>query len=245
MRVTMNEMGLEIANTNIHLVLHDPYPTNLPPRPLAWQYGLASELIYYAQACQSNQSGEAPAPIESPSQAASIILDHLRPCEPTFAELRAASKRPSSRFNLNYTEINNPHVMWALMDGLAATKSLLQIGVLRARAEMVLGQTDAAMADLAVLFRVDDGVKDEPLLIAQLLRMADSTILLQAVGEGLAERRWSDAQLQELQRRLQRTDLLASTAHAYRVSWICSSTPDSPAEWGFISQRASLRLEPV
>jgi len=64
------------------------------------------------------------------------------------------------------------------------------------------------------MFRIDSGLKDEPLLISQLVRMAAMSIIIQPLGEGLAERRWSDVQLQVLQERLQKTDLIASTVQA-------------------------------
>jgi hypothetical protein len=41
--------------------------------------------------------------------------------------------------------------------------------------------------------------------------MACANIMLRPIGEGLAEQRWSEAQLRVLQERLQKTDLLAST----------------------------------
>ncbi len=80
---------------------------------------------------------------------------------------------------------------------------------------MVVGQTDKALKDINMMFRLDDGLKDEPLLISQLVRYATATILLQPVAEGLAERRWSDAQLQALQERLGQMDVLASTVRAF------------------------------
>ena len=85
---------------------------------------------------------------------------------------------------------------------------------LHAEAEMVSGHTDQALKDINVMFRLDDGLKDEPLLISQLVRMASVVILLQPVGQGLAEHRWSEAQLQVLQERLQKTDLIASMVQA-------------------------------
>jgi hypothetical protein len=80
---------------------------------------------------------------------------------------------------------------------------------------MVSGRTDRALEDIKVMFRVDDGLKDEPLLISQLVRLACVSSMLEPVGEGLAERRWSEDQLRVLQERLQKTDLIASTVRAF------------------------------
>jgi hypothetical protein len=106
---------------------------------------------------------------------------------------------------------------------------------------MVAGHADEALKDLNVMFRIDEGLKDEPLLISQLVRMAGMAIVLDSVGEGLAEHRWSEAQLQVLQNRLQKTDILASTVQAlYGERDICSNPSfDS----GYMSPRGWDRLE--
>jgi hypothetical protein len=71
--------------------------------------------------------------------------------------------------------------------------------------------------------------------------MAGMAIVLDSVGEGLAEHRWSEAQLQVLQNRLQKTDILASTVQAlYGERDICSNPSfDS----GYMSPRGWDRLE--
>ena len=51
-------------------------------------------------------------------------------------------------------------------------------------------------------------MKGEPFLISYLERIASFNIATQPIWEGLAEHRWSDAQLQELQTRLQQYDWL-------------------------------------
>ena len=79
---------------------------------------------------------------------------------------------------------------------------------------MAAGRSDQALEDINVIFRLDDGLKDEPILISHLVRFASTAILLQPIAEGLAERRWSDVQLRALQERLGRTDLLAGAVRA-------------------------------
>ena len=187
-----------------------------PPNRFAWHYGLAGDLIPWAVAFQGTNSAARPAEISGPVQAASIVLDSLKICEPALAELQSAGARPFCRFNIPYEKWPDTNVVSALLEHLAGIKHLYQILTLHAEAEMVLGRTDQALKNLNVLFRVDDGLKDEPLLISQLVRIAGVTIMLGAVGEGLAEHRWSDDQLQVLQARLQKTDLLASTVQALR-----------------------------
>jgi hypothetical protein len=203
------------TNTNILAQFQLPNPDR-PPNRFTWHYGLAGDLIPWAVAFQGTNSAARPAEISDPVQAASIVLDFMKSCEPTLAELQSASARPFCRFDVPYEEWPDVRTDSVLVDHFAKVKHLYQILTLHAEAEMVLGRTDQALQDLNVLFRVDDGLKDEPLLISQLVRIADVTIMLGAVGEGLAEHRWSDDQLQVLQERLQKTDLLASTILAFR-----------------------------
>jgi len=59
------------------------------------------------------------------------------------------------------------------------------------------------------LLYVTDSLKEEPFLVSYLVRIACLQIALQPIWEGLAEHRWSEAQLQELQPRLQQYDLVA------------------------------------
>ena len=185
------------------------------PRRFTWQYGLASDLILWAKGLRGTNSATPPAPITDPVQAASLVLESLKPFEPTLAELQSASARPFCRFNIPYEEWDNPHVQSALVEHFDITRRLARVLTLHAESEMVLGRTDQALQDILLMFRVDDGVKDEPFLLSQLVLHACLTTMLQSVGEGLAEGRWSEAQLQVLQTRLQKTDLIAATVQAW------------------------------
>jgi len=195
------------ARTNIDSYLPASY---IALRRPGWPYGLSADLIQWAAAFQD---GLASKKLE-PAQAAAIILDNLKVCEPILTELRAASLRRYCRFNLPYGGLASWTETQAddlTLEHLSEVKGLYRVLVLHAEAEMVADQTDEALADVNFMFRLDDGLKDEPLFISQLVRYATIQILLQPVAEGLAERRWSDAQLRSLQERLGQTDLLAST----------------------------------
>jgi hypothetical protein len=163
-----------------------------------------------------SQGGAAPEKME-PAQAAAIILDHLKICEPVLAELRSASLQRYCRFNVPYKEWAGS--MWdqaadSTMQHLAVVKGLYRLLSLHAEANLAVNRTDQALADINLMFRIDDGLKDEPLLLSQLVRNACILFGLQPIAEGLAERRWSVAQLHALQARLEQTDLLASTVQA-------------------------------
>lgn len=64
-------------------------------------------------------------------------------------------------------------------------------------------------ADLKLGFRISDSIREEPLLIDHLVRIAALGINLQTVREGLVRHAWTDAQLAELEKYLASLDLLA------------------------------------
>jgi len=216
-------------------------PVNRPPHPLGWNYGMAGDLNGWAATIRGTNSARPAAEITDPVQAATIVLDNLKDCEPTLAELQSAAARRFSRFNIPYEEWDKPEVGEMVMQHFVQLKWLFSFLTLHAQAEMVSGQTNLALKDLNVMFRLDDGLKDEPLLISQLVRMACTALMLQPVGEGLAEHRWSDEQLQVLQERLQKTDLLASTVLAlYGERDICVNLK---FDQGYMMPRGWNRLE--
>src|SRR5262249_35894034 len=131
-------------------------------------------------------------------EAASRVLTELADFDPLFNELRDASKRPKSRFNLQY-EAENPATI--LLPHLAQLKSLCQILQLRASAELSLGQADDALNDIQLMFCLTDATRDEPILITQLVRIAELQLALQPLAEGMGT--WSEPQLLALQTRLQ------------------------------------------
>ena len=186
-----------------------------PPHPLGWDFGMAKDLSSWAAASNGTNATSVAAEITEPVRAANIILDNMKSCEATLAELRSAAARRYCRFNIAYEEWGKTAVVEKSMQHLVLTKWLFRFLTLHAEAELVSSHSDEALQDLRVMFRIDDGLKDEPLLISQLMRLASTSVMLQSVGEGLAEQRWSEVQLQVLQERLSRIDLPASTVLAF------------------------------
>jgi hypothetical protein len=211
--------------------------------PLGWNYGMAGDLNGWAAAIQDTNSAPPSAEITDPVQAARFVLDTMKSCESTLAELHSAAARRYSRFNISYEQWDKPDNFEITEKHFVVAKWLFRFLTLHAQAEMVSGHTDEALKDLNVMFRLDDGLKDEPLLISQLVRMAGISIILQSVGEGLAEHRWSEAQLQSLQDRLGKTDLLASIVLAlYGERDICVN-PSFDRGYMYMSPRGWNRLE--
>jgi hypothetical protein len=177
-----------------------------PQHPVAWRYGFAAELPGWAKAFHG--------PGADPVQAAATVFDFLQKHEPVLAELESVRQRPYCRYNINYEDWGNVAVVNATIPQFAKIKQLMQLLSLRAQAELVMGRTDQALDDINLMFHLSDGLKDEPFLISQLVRMASLSILLQPVGEGLAEQRWSEAQLRVLQEHLQGAGVMDAVTRA-------------------------------
>lgn len=143
---------------------------------------------------------------ESRAKAAPMVLEGFKTNETILAELRAASQRPYSRYPVVY-DLDNP---WGiLIPHLAQIKSACQRLRLRACAELAAGQSENAWEDVKLSLYMADSIKDEPFLISNLVRLACFEIETQPIWEGLAERRWSGTQLNEIQSRLQRCNFFA------------------------------------
>ena len=139
--------------------------------------------------------------------AAEDILGALGKFDAEMNELReAAAARPASRFPIQYDE-QPPFQI--LLPHLAQMRKLSQLFLLRSIALMELGRSNESLTDLQMGFRLSDSIRDEPLLIDHLVRIATLAITLQGVHEGLARPGWNDAQLVRLEKYLGSLDILA------------------------------------
>jgi hypothetical protein len=145
------------------------------------------------------------------TEAAAGLLAALADADPLLEQLRVASLRPYSRFNLCYTN-DNPATI--LLPHLATLKRLCQILQLRAAAELALGQNDQGFEDVSLIFRLADAIRNEPLLICQLVRISELQIALQPLAEGLARHQWSEPQLVAFEQRLLQLDFCADGRRA-------------------------------
>ena len=153
-------------------------------------------------------------------EAAAGVLAGLSDTASVFEELQVAGKLPCSRFNIHYDD-KDPAAI--LLPHLAVMKRLTQVLSLRACAELALGQTDQAFEDTRLLLRLVDACKDEPLLISQLVRMAQLALALQPVAEGMP--RWSEPQLRALQAQLAGFDFCSDARRAMVAERLwCSAT---------------------
>lgn len=165
---------------------------------------------YYRAPAQTNRyspivTNEFPIAPQPQSPAEDVLLA-LSKYNLAIEELRQASQLPYSRFPLNY-ECESPSAI--LLPQLAALKKSALVLQLRSIAELQSGQSEKALDDVKLMLRLTDSVRAEPFLISQLVRIAILQITLQPIYEGLAEHRWSDAQLIALDAELVKPDFLA------------------------------------
>lgn len=121
----------------------------------------------------------------------------------TLEQLREAARRPQARFWINYDA-----GFRALFSHLPKVKGCVRYLTLHAIAAMADGQSEVAFNDVLLALHVTDSIKDEPILISQLVNIACAQISLVAIWEGLADHRWTDPQLAEIDGVLARLDFL-------------------------------------
>jgi hypothetical protein len=152
-----------------------------------------------------------------PQSPAADVLLALSKYDPILGELREAARRPRSRFPLRYED-----AFAILLPHLPKMRGCAQFLALRAVALLATDQPDRGLDDLRLLFRLIDSIREEPLLISQLVRLAQVMIALQPVWEGLADHKWADAQLATLEVELAKFDFLADYQHAMRGERACA-----------------------
>jgi len=144
--------------------------------------------------------------------AATDVLKALSNRDAALAELREAAARPHSRFPVRYEDNFS-----ALIPHVAVLRGVVGLLHLRCVAHLEKGQTTEAFEDLKLSLRVADAIRDEPLLISHLVRIAQLQQIEQSVKEGLDRHRWSGEQLQFIQNWFAQVNLLGECKHSLRA----------------------------
>jgi hypothetical protein len=139
------------------------------------------------------------------AEAAAAVLEYLKGYQFAFDQFRAASKRPYARYPITY-KLDDPFSI--LLPHLAKIKSLVQALRVQTEAELAVGRVDDAFNDVMLMLWLTDSMRDEPFLIDQLVRNACLQITMLPLWQGLAEHKWTDAQLQKLQERFGQFDFI-------------------------------------
>src|ERR1700677_537805 len=139
------------------------------------------------------------------------VVDWLKQFDAQLSEISDASRRPYSRFPVEYGK-----GIWVISPHLPPLRELANLYTLRACAELQAGQADKALEDVRTIFRLADSVKDEPLMISQLVRETMWLRGVQVVWEGLGSEHWTDTQLRVLQADLANADFLKDLQLAFQ-----------------------------
>jgi hypothetical protein len=148
----------------------------------------------------------------APTNYAEPILVALGKFDVELQQLQeAASMRPYSWFPIQY----GYEPSWGiLLPHLARMKGLAMLTQVRATAELEAGLSAKAFEDLKLGLRMSDSIREEPLLIDHLVRIATLAIDLQTLREGLVRHAWTEPQLAEMGKYLANLDLLTEYARA-------------------------------
>jgi hypothetical protein len=180
----------------------------------AWgnlEKGTFADLQAGAEFYRGNLNYPQPAAPGSPAADIRVALGKF---DPEISELcEAAAARPYSRFPVAY----DYQPCWAIpLRHLAALRKLCHVVQVRVLARLELGQAPEAFDELKLGWRLSDSIRDEPLLISHLVRVATVGINLQTLREGLVRHAWNDAQLAEFEKLLASMNLLAEYKLAMR-----------------------------
>lgn len=149
-----------------------------------------------------------PIPREAGNPAEDVLIA-LGRFDEALAGLREAARRPQSRFPIHYED------GWqSPLPHLGLLKSASDVLRLRAAAELEIGRTDAAFEDVNLVLRLMNAIESEPTLISHLVRHSICETMLNAIWEGTAQHRWTDAHLAAFQSEFQMLDFLADFAAA-------------------------------
>jgi hypothetical protein len=197
--------------------VHPPLEKGVPAHRqfedlVGWEAGIAAAQAGKLTGRENFYSGKLD--LDSRAKAAPAVLEGLKTNEALFGEFRLASPRPYSRYPVNY-DLEN---VWAIeQPHLRMVKGLCQRLGLQACAELAGGQSEKALEDVRLMLRLADSLKSDACLISYLVRLACANLATQPIWEGLAEHRWSEAQLAELEIRLQRDNFIADMRPALNV----------------------------
>jgi hypothetical protein len=148
---------------------------------------------------------------KEPQTPAADILLALGRFETNRQLLLEASARPRARFWINYDDGSA-----AMLPHLPRMKASAIYLSLHSVAALDAGDRQTALADVKLSFRLLQSIRDEPVLISYLVRMAMLPWTLQPIWEGLAGRQWTEPELNLIQTELGKLDFPADYHFAIR-----------------------------
>ena len=162
---------------------------------------------------ERRQTNESRADAQPRRVAAHAILKSMEESAAKLSELHAASARPHAVYPVRYQD----DIWGILLPHLTYLRSACGRLQLRACAALAVGEGAAAFEDVKLMLYLADSVRDEPYLISFLVRGHCRELAAQTIWEGLAQRAWSETQLQQLQTHVQRYDCRESLKRALQA----------------------------
>lgn len=147
------------------------------------------------------------------------ILHRLEESREVFRTVDEAARRPFTHWPVLYDQ-----GAWAAVPHINPLLGHAKGFSIRSVAHLHLGQVEAAYEDWRVMQRLAESIMQEPLLINHLVGITIQNISLNTVWEGLHRGVWSDAQLVDIQNRLNQTNWAASYVTAMRGERIVFSS---------------------
>jgi hypothetical protein len=147
--------------------------------------------------------------ITSPGDNAAMDIIAMLDQSPGLREIRAASHRPKSRFPIDIEKgfaMELPH-----LTTIQSCATLLSLG---AEARFTAGDSAGALEDVRLLIRLADASRDEPYLIALLVRASVLQRAIGAIHSGIVRGAWNEEQLASLEERLATQNLIAGLRFA-------------------------------
>lgn len=141
---------------------------------------------------------------------ARVVLAGLSRSEQGISEICSASSLPRAQFPIHHDEAFD-----ALLRHLGLLRSAQENLKLRCAAHFAAGEAELAFADATNALNLAEILREEPVLISQFVRYKQVQIALGTVWQGLAEHRWSDAQLAQFSRQIGRFDELSGLVLAF------------------------------
>jgi len=142
---------------------------------------------------------------EQKKEMAALLLDIISHADPGLSRIAELAERPEAQFPTRFDLVPN-----APLPELAQILTLSQQFAAKSLSEVILGKTNDAAKDTLALLRLTFVERNNPLLIAFLVRMSTVSIAVNSVNEGIVRHTWSEADLSGFQVQLERLKLSQS-----------------------------------
>ncbi len=152
-----------------------------------------------------------------PQTPAQDVLLALSKYDATIEELRAASLLRYSRFPLEYDKDNPAEILLPHLGALTRCSQCLE---LRAVAEIRDSQRENAARDAKLMLRLAGCLDTEQTFVTKVVRVNLVTQALQPVWEGMAQHKWTDTQLAELEAELANLDFVGDYRTSMRAEMV-------------------------